>query len=365
MAFELELHTSHKEPTNSNYEQTNRENMNRQRTWMQLCCFDTAFYNPVIQCFLPEMIPFEYRINPYQWHLSRRDWTLPSDARLVCSLELDGIRRDTQLLNDILATTNTTAPINTLIRTVQARIKTSQSRWMSDHPILPLDECTSSQLSFLLQLYSLRINQVILKYQKATHVPEPDQKMLFMQCVYDATMILRMLVDRIAIKGYLRASQDWTFLGAAYAGKWLYDHRTRIDDLTLRECIGMFHESVSACSADSRTPDEPSAYLARFFQAMLPSLRGDSRHSRSISTVVSEQAAVALVGNDHQPPSNTTALERNDLPQAAYVPIKPANGVYPDGAQNGQDQNTSPPFLDLFGQDAEYWDAMFSNWHAI
>lgn len=139
MAFELDIHISHLKNTNDPDEVINREIMNRQRTWMQLCCFDTAFTNSVTARYSrPEMIPLEYRLDAYSWYSAHKQWALPGDNRLVCSLELDIVRRDVQILKDVISSTKATSPISTLIRTAESRVKSFRSRWMTDKSEYPL-----------------------------------------------------------------------------------------------------------------------------------------------------------------------------------------------------------------------------------
>lgn len=133
MAFELDLHISHLKNTNEPDEIVNREIMNRQRTWMQLCCFDTAFTNSVTtRSSRPEMIPLEYRLDAYAWYMAHRDWALPGDSRLVCSLELDIVRRDIQTLKDAISSKRAASPISTLIHTAQSRVQSFRGRWMTE-----------------------------------------------------------------------------------------------------------------------------------------------------------------------------------------------------------------------------------------
>jgi hypothetical protein len=139
MAFELDIHISHLKKTNDPDEVINREIMNRQRTWMQLCCFDTAFTNSVTARYSrPEMIPLEHRIDAYSWYSAHKEWALPGDSRLVCSLELDIVRRDVQILKDVISSTKAVSPISTLIRTAESRVKSFRGRWMTDKSEYPL-----------------------------------------------------------------------------------------------------------------------------------------------------------------------------------------------------------------------------------
>ncbi|KAG2172980.1 hypothetical protein INT44_004721 [Umbelopsis vinacea] len=365
MAFELNVHTAHLKTTNSSDEIVNREIMNRQRTWMQLCCFDAVFYNSInFPHTRPEMIPPECRIDPIVWYNSHLDWSLPGDARLACSLELDGVRRDIKLLKDVMAISTTPGTVNILIRAAQSRLKSFRNRWMNEKTVLPLDECTSAQTGYHLEIYSLKVNEVVWQYQQKTNAPLDDQKVTFASCVYDATTILRMLVDRVATQSCLRASQDWTFLGAAYAGKWLNLRRDHIDELTLREVVGVFNEVISVCSTETRSDDEPSAYLARFFQAMLALLKETGNQRSSTDLSVSSNALIPN-GQPAVPGMDNMEISRSDLLPVSYAPIKLVDLNTMANLQDHHNPNTTASFIDLFVQDAEYWDSMFSNWHTI
>ncbi|KAH8548974.1 hypothetical protein BGW37DRAFT_504532 [Umbelopsis sp. PMI_123] len=366
MAFELNLHTAHLKATNSSDEIVNREIMNRQRTWMQLCCFDAVFYNSInFPHTRPEMIPPECRIDPIVWYNTHLEWSLPGDARLACSLELDGVRRDIKLLKDVMAISTTSGPVNILIRAAQARLKSFRNRWMNENTVLPLDDCTSAQNGYHLEIYSLKVNEVVWQYQQKTKAPLDDQKVTFARCVYDATSILRMLVDRVATQSCLRASQDWTFLGAAYAGKWLNLRRDHIDELTLREVVGVFNEVISVCSTETRSDDEPSAYLARFFQAMLALLKETGTLKRSNDHAVTSPTTLVPNGQPAVQGMGTDDLSGTDLLPMSYAPIKLVDLNTIASIQDNHNPSTTASFIDLFVQDAEYWDSMFANWHTI
>jgi hypothetical protein len=211
------------------------------------------------------------------------------------------------------------------------------------------------------------VNEVVWQYQQKTNAPLDDQKVTFASCVYDATTILRMLVDRVATQSCLRASQDWTFLGAAYAGKWLNLRRGHIDELTLREVVGVFNEVISVCSTETRSEDEPSAYLARFFQAMLALLKetGSIQHSNELSVSSNSLMPNGQPAVPGQGIGGTMDISRNDLLPVSYAPIKLVDLNTIANIQDHHNPNTTASFIDLFVQDAEYWDSMFSNWHTI
>lgn len=182
-----------------------------------------------------------------------------------------------------------------------------------------------------------------------------------------------MLVDRVATTGYLRACQDWTIFGSAYAGKWLYVQRDRIDGLTLRETTGVFNEVISVCSNDSRSDDEPLAYLSRFYQAMLPPLN-ERRRSLSRSSAGEMQVPMSNFSPTKvtaAPPvpamlsGSPTNLPRVDIVPTQYALVKPVNLNNMESLQDSQNQSSTSAFIDLFVQDAEYWDSIFSNFNTI
>jgi hypothetical protein len=58
-------------------------------------------------------------------------------------------------------------------------------------------------------------------------------------------------------------------------------------------------------------------------------------------------------------------LQRTDIAQHPYAPVKPVNLNNLEIVQDTQNQHSTASFIDLFAQDAEYWDSMFSNWNNI
>ncbi|CAE6353820.1 unnamed protein product [Rhizoctonia solani] len=266
MAYELNLHEPRTEPLSPD-ELLAREQLNKERTWLQLVCYDMT---TAMQRNKPQMIPNYSLPDAIEWLGDHPDFPCDADAMLVISSSFGGIRLLCHSLFSSMTTTNKSA-FEPLMRHVSNLLDERIKRWINNDQNLHLAPVSRAILKF----HSLNLKLLVAEL-KLLNLIQPQltaTKMQTLECIKCAMDVLRHVITELVPSGTITYCQDMLAISCAYAGVWLFKQVPHVDEGLCNEIIDTLNGVSTACRVLARQKGDTPSHFVQFFDHLVRNAR--------------------------------------------------------------------------------------------
>ncbi|KAJ1303109.1 hypothetical protein OPQ81_011310 [Rhizoctonia solani] len=262
MAYELNLHERRSEPLSS-VEMLAREQLNKERTWLQLVCYDMT---TAMQRNHPQMIPDYSLPDAIEWLGDHPDFPCKADAMLVISSSFGGIRLLCHSLFSSMTTINKAA-FEPLMRHVSSLLDERIKRWINTDQHLNLAPVSKAILKF--QGLNLKLLVAELKLLNLVQPQLTATRIQTLECIKCAMDVLRHVITELVPNGTIIYCQDMLAIACAYAGVWLFKQIPHVDDGLCNEIIDTLNNVSTACRALARQKGDTPSHFVQFFDHLV------------------------------------------------------------------------------------------------
>ncbi|KAG8775326.1 hypothetical protein FRC12_001549 [Ceratobasidium sp. 428] len=262
MAYELNLHAPREKPLPVT-EQLAREQLNKERTWLQLVCYDLT---TAMQRSKPQMIPDFQLQDSYRWLADHSEFPCNADTMLVASAALGSVRILCHSLFSSMNVSNKGA-FEPLMRHVSHLMDERIKRWVTDN-----DQANLAPVSrALLKFGSLNL-KLIMSELRLLGLIQPQlsaARTHSLECIKCAMDILCYVTTDLAPSRYITYCQDNLAITTAYAGVWLFKQLPYVDDELYHEIVDTLQNVSKACVALSQQKGDTPSYFVQFFDHLV------------------------------------------------------------------------------------------------
>lgn len=212
MAYELGLHLKRRSPLPKDPIEA-REVLNRERTWIQLCCADINFS---LQCSLRPMIVHDGLTEVGKWFQEHADsHPCPSEKVLQASLQLLRIARSHA---EVIRLQSKSAEVGALLHRVEVQLEQWQADWTDPTSMDPSGLLPSQRavVTFASRHLAFKIAEVRLELADA------DVDIAFAKARDAINGVISAFLN-LGQLGMLPYCQDMVFIGLVAGVIWLYN----------------------------------------------------------------------------------------------------------------------------------------------
>ncbi|KAG9096634.1 hypothetical protein FRC06_008480 [Ceratobasidium sp. 370] len=278
MAYELNIQAPRERPLAA-MEQLAREQLNKERTWLQLVCYDLT---TAMQRNKPQMIPDFHLQDSYEWLTNHPEFPCNADAMLVASAALGSVRILCHSLFSSMNASNKGA-FEPLMRHVALLVDERVKRWVTDNDQANLAPVSKALLKF--GSLNLRLIVAELRLLGLTQPQLTAARTHSLECIKCAMDILRHVIADLAPNRYITYCQDNLAITTAYAGVWLFKQLPYVDDELYQEIVDTFQNVSKACVVLSQQQGDTPSYFVQFFDHLVRNSSG--QRLLSVGTSVS------------------------------------------------------------------------------
>ncbi|KAF8598473.1 hypothetical protein BDV93DRAFT_609823 [Ceratobasidium sp. AG-I] len=264
MAYELNLQAPREDPLPGD-ELTAREQLNKERTWLQLVCYDMT---TSMQRSKPQMILDFHLPDSYQWLLDHQEFPCNADGMLVGSAAFGSVRLLCHSLFSSMTVSNKAA-FEPLMRHVSQILEDRTKRWVSDNDQPNLAPVSKALIKF----YSLHLKLIVaeLKLLNLVHPQLSTARIHTLECIKCATDVLQHVISELAPNGYVTYCQDIVAITTAYAGVWLFKQLPHVDDELFDDIVARLQSVSNACRVLNQQKGDTPGYFVQFFDHLVRS----------------------------------------------------------------------------------------------
>ncbi|CAE6361863.1 unnamed protein product [Rhizoctonia solani] len=310
MAYELNLHERRTEPLSSD-ELLAREQLNKERTWLQLVCYDMT---TAMQRNHPQMIPNYSLPDATAWLGDHPDFPCNADAMLVVSSSFGSIRLLCHSLFSSMTTTNKAA-FEPLMRHASSLLDERIKQWINTDHNFPLAPVSRVIIKF--QSLNLKLLLAELKLLNLVQPQLTATRMQTLECIKCAMDVLRHVIAELVPNGTIIYCQDMLAISCAYAGVWLFKQLPHVDEGLCNEIIDTLDGVSTACRALARQKGDTPSHFVQFFDHLVRNARNHTTPGagRQLHSGVSVQTATG--------PSQTAAQMSASMPESVNNYVVP------------------------------------------
>ncbi|QRV92143.1 Fungal specific transcription factor domain [Ceratobasidium sp. AG-Ba] len=283
MAYELNLHERREKPLPA-IEQLAREQLNRERTWLQLVCYDLT---TAMQRSKPQMIP-DFRLqDAYDWLSDHPQFPCNADMMLVASAALGGVRILCHSLFSSMNVSNKSA-FEPLMRHVAHLMDERVQRWVVDNDGANLAPVSKALLKFA----SLNLKLIVseLRLLGLIQPQLSSARTHSLECIKCAMDILHHVITEMTPHRYITYCQDQIAITTAYAGVWLFKQLPYVDGELYQEIVDTLKRVSTSCGTLAQHQGDTPSYFVQFFDHLVRNA-GTQRVSGATSVTASNMGA--------------------------------------------------------------------------